>query len=296
MNHLNYHHLQYFWIVAKEEHLTRAAQKLKLSPSALSAQIRQLEEQLGQQLFLRVGRSLKLTEAGQAALGYAETIFATGNELMASMQDGHLSSRHLLRVGSVATLSRNFQENFLKPLLAEPGIHLALSSGNLDELLSQLSRHNLHLILSNKAVSSDQEHPVRCRLIERQPVCLVGKPRGGLAPFRFPDDLYGQRLLLPGPKSEIRAAFDLLCDRFNFQPDVLAEVDDMAMLRLLARDTLAVALLPSVVVQDELKLGRLEMYAMLPSVFEHFYAITAQRRFQHPLLEPLLGKYDLSGG
>ena len=292
---LNYHHLQYFWTVAKEGHLTRAAQKLNISQSALSAQIRLLEEQLGHPLFLRVGRSLKLTEAGQAAVGYAESIFATGNELLALMHGGHASKRQVLRVGSMATLSRNFQENLLKPLLSEPGIHLALSSGNIEELLGQLSRHNLHLILSNKAVSSDQDHTWRCRLLEKQPVCLIGKPRVGLNPFRFPEDLKGQRLLLPGPQSDVRAAFDLLCNQLNFQADILAEVDDMAMLRLLARDTPSVALLPAVVVQDELKSGKLEVYAWLPSVSENFYAITAQRRFQHPLLTSLLAKTESEG-
>jgi LysR family transcriptional activator of nhaA len=288
MNHLNYHHLQYFWIVAKEGNLTRAAKKLHISQSALSAQIRLLEDQLGQTLFLRAGRALKLTEAGQAALGFAENIFSAGNELLALMREGRSPQRQTLRIGSVATLSRNFQENFLKPLLGEPGVQLSLSSGSLDELLAQLKLHNLHLILSNKAVSSDTEYAWRCHLIDTQPVCLVGRPRTGHAAFRFPEDLASERLLLPGPKSEMRSQFDMLCEHLGIHVDVLAEVDDMAMLRLLARDSPHLALLPAVVVQDELREGRLEQLCVVPQVQERFYAITVSRRFQPHLLQQLL--------
>lgn len=292
MSHLNYHHLQYFWNVAKEGSLTRAARKLRVSQSALSAQIRLLEDQLGQPLFLRVGRTLKLTDAGQAALGFAESIFNAGNELLALMKDGRSPQRQPLRIGSVATLSRNFQENFLKPLLSEPGVYLCLSSGSLDELLAQLKLHNLHLILSNKAVSGDAEHPWRCRLIARQPVCLVGRPGVHPSPFRFPEDLAGRRLLLPGRKSDLRASFDLTCERFNLAVDVLAEVDDMAMLRLLARDSPCLALLPNVVVQDELREGRLQQYCVVPDVWEHFYAITVSSRFQPHLIKGLLQREE----
>src|SRR5512147_3255886 len=112
MARLNYHHLHYFWVVAKDGNLSRAAARLHVSQSALSTQIKQLEEQIGQTLFARVGRTLQLTEAGQVALAYAEPIFASGNELMALLRDGRHRERHVLRVGGVATLSRNFQENF----------------------------------------------------------------------------------------------------------------------------------------------------------------------------------------
>ena len=108
---LNYHHLRYFWAVAKEGGLTRAAERLHVSQSALSTQIRQLEEHLGQSLFVRAARSMQLTEAGQLALGYAETIFRAGDELVDVLQGEAMPKRAVLRVGSVATLSRNFQRS-----------------------------------------------------------------------------------------------------------------------------------------------------------------------------------------
>ena len=292
MSRLNYHHLHYFWAVAKEGNLTRAAAQLHVSQSALSTQIKQLEDQLGQALFTREGRVLQLTEAGRVALTYAETIFETGNELTALLRDGQRQTRHVLRIGAVATLSRNFQENFVKPLLKRDDVELILQSGGLDELLTRLAVYNLDVVLSNRKAHADSQHPWRCRRIARQPVSLVGKPRGKAKAFRFPEELAEQPLLLPGRDSDIRAGFDVLCEQIGLTYQVLAEVDDMAMLRLLARDSGKVALLPTVVVQDELKSGKLQEYCVVPQLHENFYAITVQRHFEPPLLKTLLRRSE----
>lgn len=288
MARLNYRHLHYFWAVAREGHLTRAAEQLHVSQSALSSQIRHLEEQWGQSLFTRAGRSLQLTEAGRMALKYADTIFSAGQELAALMQGSTLHERQLLRIGSLATLSRNFQLQFLKPLLARSDVGIVLQSGNLDELLGRLAVHSLDLVLSNRQVHADASQAWRCTRIARQQVSLVGKPRGRGKAFRFPEDLAHVPLLLPGPGSELRAGFDLLCEQLGLRCRVLAEVDDMAMLRLMARDSEAVALLPQVVVRDELRSKRLAQYCVVPNLHENFYAITVKRHFAHPLLKALL--------
>ncbi len=290
MARLNYHHLHYFWAVAKEGHLTRAAARLHVSQSALSAQIRQLEDELGQALFARTGRSLQLTEAGQLALGYAESIFASGQELVALLREGRRQERQVLRIGAVATLSRNFQENFLRPLLARADVELVLQSGSLGELLPRLRVHTLDLVLSNQRVHASADDPWRCQRIARQPVSLVGQPRGDRPAFRFPEDLGTVPLLLPGRDSDIRGGFDLMCEQLGIRYQLRAEVDDMALLRLLARDSDSVALLPTVVVQDELRSGRLVEYGVVPDLYENFHAITVQRRFEPPLLAALLAR------
>ena len=292
MSRLNYHHLHYFWAVAKEGNLTRTALQLHVSQSALSTQIKQLEDQLGQALFTRIGRVLQLTEAGRVALAYADAIFSTGNELTALLRDGKRLARQVLRIGGVATLSRNFQENFVKPLLRRDDVELVLQSGGLDELLTRLAVHNLDVVLSNRKVHASSQHPWRCRRIARQPVSLVGKPRSKPKAFKFPEELAEQPLLLPGRDSDIRAGFDVLCEQLGLRYQVLAEVDDMAMLRLLARDSGNVALLPTVVVQDELKSGMLQEYCVVPQLHENFYAITVQRHFEPPLLKTLLRRSE----
>lgn len=291
---LNYHHLHYFWAVAREGSLTRAAQDLNVAQSALSTQIRQLETQLGQPLFERRGRRRVLTEAGRIALGYADTIVAAGTDLLATLREGR-HGRRVLRVGAVATLSRNFQHEFLSPLVGEPDVELVLHAGSLTEQLVRLEAHTLDLVLSNRRVQEDAETGWRCQRIARQQVSLIGPPREG-APFRFPDDLAGTPLLLPSRDSEIRTAFDVLCEQYGLRPVIAAEVDDMAMLRLLARDSGAVALVPAVVVRDELRSGALEEYAVVPNLHEEFFAISMRRQFQHPLVAVLLARAAAGGG
>jgi LysR family transcriptional regulator, transcriptional activator of nhaA len=283
---LNFHPLHYFWAVAKDGNLTRTARRLHVSQSALSAQIKQLEEQLGEPLFARQGCGLVLTEAGHIALGYAEDIFTTGGELVATLKEGR-RREHLLRLGAVATLSRNFQESFIEPLLGDPDVRLRLSSGVLDDLLERLSGHALDLVLSNRRPPRELGS-WRLRRLARQEVSLVGQPRR--KPFRFPQELEGARMIVPGPESDIRNEFEALCEQLGVTVRVVAEVDDMATMRLLARGTDAIALLPSVVVRDELQSRVLHEYAVVPGIFEAFYAITVERHYQHPLVRALLAR------
>lgn len=289
MRRLNFHHLHYFWAVAKEGNLTRAAQSLHVSQSALSTQIRALEDQLGHPLFIRSGRSLLLTEAGRLVLDYAESIFALGSELQMTLQSA-LQANQQLRIGAVATLSRNFQENLLRPFLGRADLHISLESGSLDELLERLALHKLDVVLTNQAVSGDGQRAWRCRLLDRQTVCLVGPPRENRATFDLRRDLQHARLIVPGRSSDIRSQFELFCDSHGLSPSICAEVDDMAMLRLLARDSGDLALLPAVVVQDELQSGLLQLYAEIPEIAEQFFAVTMRRHFGLSILNELLGR------
>jgi LysR family transcriptional activator of nhaA len=285
---INLHHLHYFWAVAHEGSLTRSAQRLRVSQSAMSSQIRLLEGSLGEALFDRVGRGLALTEAGRVALAYADEIFATGDDLRATFAQGRARGQ-TLRVGAVATLSRNFQESFLAPLLGRPDLRLSLRAGSLDELVSQLAAHALDLVLSNRPPRRGADRALRCRRLARQAVSVVGGRRRRRR-FAFPDDLRGRRLIVPGPESDVRTEFDALCEQLGVPVHIAVEVDDMAMLRLLARDTDALALVPTVVVRDELQSRALYELCVVPGLFESFYAVTVQRHFQHPLLRELLGR------
>ena len=290
MTQLNFHHLRYFWSVAKEGNLTRAARQLHVSQSALSAQIKQLEADLGQRLFHRTGRTLTLTEAGQIALGYADGIFASGIELIEVLSGGRREERQVLRIGAVATASRNFQENFIRPVLGRDDVELVLVSGSLPELLARLRLHSIDLVLCNQRVHASANDPWRCRRIARQPVSLVGRPE--TAPFQFPDDLARVPLLLPARDNEMRTTFDARCEQLGIRYRLRAEVDDMALLRLLARDSASAALMPTVVAQDELAVGRLVELAVVPDLYENFYGVTIPRRYAPPLIAQLLARTD----
>lgn len=288
MRDLNYNHLRYFWTVAREGSLTRAAERMNLSQSALSVQIQKLEHQIGHPLFSRVGRKLVLTEAGQIALDYADTVFKAGDELMSTLRGQPLASRQSLRVGALTTLSRNFQLEFLRPLVGRSDVELVVRSGNIRDLLAQLEAHAVDVVLANSAAPRDARSSLRNHLLNEQPVSLVGRPRLQRRKFRFPEDLRTDPVLLPSLDSDIRVAFDRVLELAGVKPIVLAEVDDMAMLRLLAREREGVTLVPPIVVRDELKNGTLIEHCRIPEVTERFYAIVQKRRFPNRLLGELL--------
>ena len=288
LEHLNFHHLHYFWCVAKNGHLTRAAKALHISQSALSAQIRQLEERLGQALFTREARRLVLTDTGQLVLVYAENIFGLGQEMLGRLQ-GRSDGAAQLRVGSVATMSRNYQENMIRPLLSKPSIVLTLESGVLEGLLERLTRHQLDVVLANEPAPANPDRPLHCRFLGSQGISLVGPVATWSGKrLRVPEDLHGKEIALPGRRHALRAQFDALCTSANVVPRVRVEVDDMAMLRLIARDSGWLTILPEVVVQDELHQGSLVVVGQSALLQECFYAITTPLRHRNGLLESML--------
>ena len=288
LEQLNFHHLFYFWRVAKIGHLTRAAQELHTSQSSVSAQIRQLEDRLGDGLFVREGRRLVLTDTGQLVLSYAENIFGLGQEMLGRLQ-GRSEGVTWLRVGSVATMSRNYQENWIRPLLLDPSMVLTLESGLLDGLLARLVQHQLDVVLANETVPVDPDRTLHCRFLGSQSISLVGPADKWKAQsLRVPEDLDGVDIALPGPRHALRAQFDALCVAAGVTPRLRAEVDDMAMLRLIARDSGWLTVLPEVVVQDELRSGNLIRVGQAPQLQERFYAITTPHRHRTEVLERML--------
>ncbi|MGA0845369.1 MAG: LysR family transcriptional regulator [Luteolibacter sp.] len=288
MEFLNYHHLRYFRVIAGELNLTRAARKLNLSPPALSVQLKQLEESLGHRLFERLPGGLELTEAGSLALDYAVAIGRAGEELIDVMRHRVGTSRTILRVGAVATLSRNFLLEFLRPALSRPDVELVLRSGSLSELLRAMHSHEVDLLLSTEAFRRDAERPWHSHRLADQAVALVGRPAWKKKKLKFPADFKQVPLILPSFESNIREAFERLLSNAGLHPRVMAEVDDMAMLRLLAREGDALALVPPVVVTDEISSGRLVVTHQIPEIRETFHAVTPSRRFPNPLVGELI--------
>lgn len=288
MSELNFHHLRYFHTVAHEGNLTRAAQRLNVSQSAVSTQIRQLEDRLGQPLFDRRGRSLVLTEAGRIALDHADAIFAAGDELLGTLGERPTGRRQVLRVGSLATLSRNFQIGFLRPLLGRDDVEIVIRSGALGDLLQNLEAQRLDVVLANIAPPRDAATPWISHAIADQPVSLIGTPDRIGTGASFRDLLAREPLVLPTVESSIRSGVDALFDRLNIRPRIAAEVDDMAMIRLLAREGVGLAVVSPIVVKDELASGRLVEADRFPRLSETFYAVTLTRRFPNPLLRELI--------
>lgn len=282
---LNYHHLRYFREVAREGHLGRAADRLNVAQSALSVQIRQLEDRLGLALFERVSRTLVLTEAGRIALDHADRIFATGDELLATLQ--HAGSLHPpLRVGALSTMSRNFQLQFLAPLLTAGDSTFLLKSGNTRMLLDDLKTLALDVVLTTQIPESGPDTPFAAQRIAEQSVRLHGKPEH-LRHDSLTALLANEPLILP-TENVIRTGFENLVMKLGLTPKIVADVDDMAMVRLMARAGVGLAIAPTVVVADEIASGVLQTAPFDLGISEPFYAVTLPRKFPHPALKGLL--------
>lgn len=173
LEQLNFLHLFYFRSVAKFGHLTQADGELHTSQSALSTQIKQLEDPLGKQLFERERRRLVMTQTGRVVFAYAENIFGLGTEILGRLQV-RTQGMVRLRVGSVATSSRNYQENWIRPLLSAPTVQLTLESGVLQGLLERLVQHQLDVVLANEPVPTDPDRPLHCRYLGSRAISLVG--------------------------------------------------------------------------------------------------------------------------
>ncbi|MEM9967883.1 MAG: LysR family transcriptional regulator [Pseudomonadota bacterium] len=282
---LNYHHLRYFREVATEGHLGRAAAKLNVSQSALSIQIRALEGRLGQPLFDRVGRTLVLTEAGKIALSHADQIFHTGEALI-HVLNRYQKTNPRLRVGALSTMSRNFQLQFLRPLLSESAGRVLLKSGDTASLLRGLERLDLDVVLTTELPPSDGKTTFAAQKIAEQAVEIHATERrlnyDSLAAL-----LACEPLILP-TENTIRSGFENLVAKLNVAPKVIAYVDDMAMVRLFAREGVGVAIAPSVVLADEIAQGLVMTAPFDLGINEPFYAVTLPRDFPHPSLQALL--------
>ncbi|WP_067562243.1 LysR family transcriptional regulator [Halofilum ochraceum] len=287
MREINYKHLHHFWAVAHEGGLSRAAERLHLSQSVLSVQIRKLEERLGHALFERRGRRLHLTEAGRIALDHADAIFAAGDELVATLAQSD-GVRRALRIGALSTLSRNFQIGFLRPVLGRSDVEVILRSGGAGELMQALESLQLDVVLVNQAPQADAVTPFVTHRVAEQPLSLVGTADTVTPGMDIAELLRAHAVILPTPENNLRVAFDALVDRLGIRPRIAAEIDDMAMIRLMAREGLGLALVPPIVIKDELASGMLVEAARVPDVTETFYAVTVARRFPNPLVRELL--------
>lgn len=235
-------------------------------------------------MFDRVGRRLVLTEVGRIVLAHAERIFDAGEELAATLSQSRIDAPPL-RIGAMSVLSRNFQLTFLRPLLASGDVDLVLKSGDARDLFDALNALSLDVVLTTEPPPSAFGREYRSQRLAEHQVLVHGAP----ARLDYPNltTLLAREPLIVPTQSAIRLGFEALVDRLGVAPRIAAEVDDMAMVRLLARADAGVAIAPSIVLADEIDAGLLQTAPFDLGVVEHFYAVTLKRQFPHPRLRDL---------
>ncbi len=284
MNWLNYQHLLYFWVVAKEGGLVAAGRVLRLSHPTLSAQIHALEERLGERLFSREGRKLVLTDVGHLALRYAEEIFGLGNELVDVVQGKKTGTLMRLDVGVVDMLPKLLVKNLLQPVLSlsEP-VQLVCHEGGLDQLLPALASHALDIVLADSPVPSGSTVRAHNHLLGQSGVGLFAAPSLARA-FRsgFPASLAGAPFLLPAGSLTLRRSLNVWFEKHAIVPRVIAEFEDSALLKVFGADGVGVFAAPLAVASEVEERYHVEQLGLAEGVSERIYAISAERRLKHP--------------
>ncbi len=284
MEWLNYHHLFYFWLAAKEGSVTAAAAKVRLAQSTLSAQIQQLEGALGAELFKRSGRTIALTEAGRHAFRHAEEIFALGRELVDGVQ-GRSAGRPLrLIVGVAETLPKLVAYRLLEPAfrLEEAPLVVCLE-GDVEQLIGRLAVHEVDLVLADAPLTSALHVRAFNHLLGETELTFFAAPALARALRRgFPRSLDGAPVLLPGGRTAMRRALEQWFDARELRPRAVGEFDDSALLKAFGQAGHGAFAAPTAIGDEIERQYAVEAVGRAEGLFERFYAITIERRIRHP--------------
>lgn len=289
---LNYHHLRYFWAVAREGSLRRASELLRVSQPSMSTQIGLLAAALGEELFRPRGRSLELTEFGQLVFSYAEEIFTLGSEILRATRQAPGARALRLHVGIVDSFPKLMSYDILRPVIDhQPPVQLTCHEGKLADLVAQLGTHRLDLVLSDEPASPGLAGKVFNHLLGTSGITFCAMP--GLAKRlkgRFPVNLDGAPALLPTQNCSLRRDLEKWFGGVGVQPRLVAEFEDAALTKIVATGEVGFIVVPTVVAAEAI-----ERYGFMPLGRTHdieaqFFGITAERRFTHPAIQAITAR------
>lgn len=292
---LNYHHLRYFYAVAQEGSVRRAAQKLGTSQSALCAQVKQLEAALGETLYRRSGRSIVLTDFGQLIRSYADEVFAIGREILSTAKRAPGIRALRLNIGVVDSFPKLLTLDVLRPVFSHsPPIHVACHEGKLDDLLGQLAAHRLDALLADEPPPSTTKVKVfdhnlgGCGLTFCAEPRLARRLRG-----RFPRNLHGAPFLLPLSHTALRRDLEQWFRNSRIQPAIVGEFEDAALAKIVATEGIGVIAVPTLVISEAIERYGFSVLGRTNALRTELHLITAERRIEHPAVTLLASKAKL---
>ena len=286
---LNYRHLHYFWVVAKEGGMARGAERLGMAVQTVSAQVRALEQSLGHSLFKPAGRGMVLTEAGRAAMHHADQIFQLGEQLQDAVRDAATGQGLRLAVGMSDGLPKLVAHHLLQPALEDPRVRLLCHEDEFERLLADLALHRLDAVLSDRPAPVNPNLRLYSHSLGKESLdWFVPEAIATTHAKRFPQCLGELPVLLPTGHSAVRAGIDQWFERHGIRPRIGGEFEDSALLAAFGRAGMG-AFPASRWSRDELLADpRVRLLGESPELVEHFYLISAERKIQHPLLQALL--------
>ncbi len=285
MEWLNYHHLQYFWVVAKEGSIARASKVLRLAHPTISGQIHRLEEVLDEQLFEHKGRNLVLTDAGRVAFGYADEIFSLGQEFLDTVK-GRTPGRPVrVVVGLSDVLPKSIVHRMLEPAFAmEKAVQIVCREARSTEaFLGDLALQAVDVVLTDAPAPPTNGVRVFNHLLgECGTAFMADRASASRLRRRFPDSLDGVPFVLPGTNAALRSALDEWFETQGVRPRVIAEVEDSSLMRVLGEAGLGVFAVPDVVEDDLKRRYQVSLVGRAPELLQRFYAISVERKLKHP--------------
>ena len=281
---LNYHHLLYFWTVAKEGGITPAAETLHLSQPTLSTQIKKLEQSMGVKLLERKGRNLVLTDTGRTVYRYADEIFGLGRQLTDAVRGRAAEATLRLQVGVPDVLPKLIVYQILKPVLdLEDRVSLVCYEGKLNDLLSDLALHRLDIVLADSPLTPQVNVKAFNHLLGECGVSVLGTPNLAKKYRRgFPGSLSGAPMLLPTQNTTLRRALEQWFDDQDVRPDVMHEFEDSAVLKVFGQAGEGLIVVPAAVESEVRSQYNLKPVGRIDEITERFYAISVERRLKHP--------------
>jgi LysR family transcriptional activator of nhaA len=284
MEWLNYHHLLYFWTVAREGTIARASVELRLAQPTISGQIRVLEDQLGEKLFQRSGRNLVLTDIGRVVYRYADDIFGLGRELMDTLKDRPTGRPVRFQVGVADEVTKIIAYRLLEPAMRLPTpVHIVCRDGPSERLLTELATHSLDLVIADTPISPTIKVKAFSHPLGESPVTVFGTPK--LAAVRrknFPRSLDGAPFLVPTIGKTLRRTLDHYFEQEGLRPRIVAELDDSALLTTFGQAGAGLFVAPTVLEKEVIRQFGVTAVGRLDSVRERYFAISVERRLKHP--------------
>jgi len=284
LRHLNYKHLHYFWVVAREGSIARASELLCLTPQTISGQIAALEDQIGEKLFLRARRRLQLTEIGRIVARYADEMFRLGIELADALERRLSGGVTSVTVGVADAVPQSIACRLLEPALQRAeALRLACHTGRFEDLLTSLSLQRIDILIADMP-SSQGMHPGlhSHQLCESGISFFAAKQLAQRLRGRFPRSLDGAPMLLPGANSTLRRALEQWFEEQKITPETMAECDDVALIQVLGQAGVGVFVAPTSIEPEVVRQLEVRVLARINDVHERYFAISAERRSKHP--------------
>ncbi len=284
MSWLNYHHLLYFWTVAREGSVAKACERLLLSQPTISGQIRQLEQALGAKLFKKVGRNLVLTEAGREAYRYADEIFTLGQELQETMQGRPVGRAARLLIGIHDAMPKLVSCKILAPALCQPEpIQIVCHEGSPEHLLARLALHELDAILLDSPASPTVKVRVFNHLLGECGVSFCASPKLAARYRRkFPHSLSGAPFLLPLHDTSLRRSLEHWLEETGIRPNLRGEFADTALLKAFGQEGAGIFVIPTAIETEVCRQYSVKVLGRVDSIRERFYLISVERKLKQP--------------